>query len=181
MKLLPVLFVVLSAVISNQSLGDDYIVHLEELSYKNADLQFVKDLQSGVPGADEKKLKGQVVYRTEILVQSGSRFFTKTVVGKTTTTIRGELKPMPEPGWFHLEVNREVTEATGHFLQADDGTLVDISPKRTSRVNGPVELGKPISPLISFTESDSADDNSAAEKGTLSVLSVRLKPAKSPN
>jgi hypothetical protein len=158
----------LSGTISNHAFGDEYILHFEEFLCDDADFQITKDLQVVVPGADEKKLKGQVVHETEILVQSGSRFFTKTVVGKTTTTIRGELKPLPEPGRFQLEFNREVTEASGHFLQTDDGSLIDIAPKTVFRINRPVELGKPYSMLKS-------------EKGAWILGSIRLKPEKSPN
>ncbi len=180
MRQLAVLFVILSGVISNRAFGDDYILREEYILYKHADLQSVKDLQSGVPGADAKKLKGQVVHRMEMLVQSGSRFFTKTVVGKTTTTIRCELQPMPEPGRFQLVFRREVQSSSGHFLQTDDGRLIDIAPITSSAINGPVELDKPIFLERMFTERDKPDDNFGAEKGDVMVFSIRLEPAKSP-
>lgn len=168
MKQLALMFLILSGTISNHAFGDEYILHFEEFLCDDADFQITKDLQVVVPDTDEKKLKGKVVHETEILVQSGSRFVTKTVVGKTTTTIRGELKPMPEPGWFQLVFKREVTEASGHFLQTKDGSLIDIAPKTVLGINRSVELGKPISMLKS-------------EKGALILSSIRLKPGTSPN
>ena len=162
MKQLALMFVMLSGTISNHAVGDEYILHVEDILYRNADLQSVKDLQSAVPGADAKKVNGQVIHRMEMLVHSGSKFFTKTVAGKTTTTIRGELKPLPEPGRFQLEFNREVTEASGSHL------FDEIAPKTVFRIARPVELGKPYSML-------------KTEKGALILFSIRLKPAKSPN
>lgn len=174
MKQSALLFLMLFGTISNDAFGDEYILHFEEFLCSDADVQITKDGQvvvSGavvVTGADAKRLKGQVVHETEILIQTGYRFFTRTVAGKTTTTIRGELKPMPEPGRFHLEFHREVTEASGKFLLTDDGSLIDTAPRQTFGVNREVELGKPFS-LLTF------------EKGARILSSIRLEAAKSPN
>lgn len=154
MKQLALMFVILSATISNHAFGDEYILCFEDFLCEDNDFHINKDQRLVIPA--EKKLKGQLIQGTEILVQSGSRFFTKTVVGKTTTTIRGELKPMPESGRFQLEFSREVTEA--------NGSLIHIPPKTTVRFNGTqVELGKPISLQKS-------------ENGALILFSIVLKP-----
>ncbi len=163
MKQLALMFVMLSGTISNHAFGDEYSLHFEDFLCNDVDFHINKDGQVVFPGAGEKRFKGQVVHGTEMLVQSGSRFFTKTVVGKKTTTIRGELKPLPEPGRFQLEFSREVTEASGSLL------FDEIAPKKSSAIRSTVELNKPISLL------------GGTEKGGLILFSILLKPPKSPN
>lgn len=163
MKQLALMFVMLFGTISNHAFGDEFILHFEDFLCNDVDFHINKDGQVVFPGGDEKKLKGQVVHGTEMLVQSDSRFFTKTVVGKTTTTIRGELKPLSEPDRFQLEFHREVTEASGSQL------FDEIAPKTVSAIRRTIELGKPISMTMK------------TEKGALILFSIRLKPAKIPN
>ena len=145
MTRISLLITVISAGMINSAAGEEYLLRLEDTVFKDADLQSVKDLHADVPRTDGKKLQGEIGQLAEIQVRPGSPFYSKSVIGKATVTVRGELKPGDNPGQFRLSFKRVRIDATGRRLQAGEGRFVDEAQSTTTAFNElQIEAGKTI-------------------------------------